>query len=95
MERMEFVFILIFVLTIIIAIIIITREENSHKYQHLMELMEFAFALQNSVDDFNQSLIEFDLVLRLVQRHQTIHENILFQFVTPGSGSTMGTSRLE
>jgi adenylate cyclase 9 len=41
------------------------REENSHKYQHLMELMEFAFALQRSVDDFNQSLIEFDLVLRI------------------------------
>ena len=96
MERMEFVFILILHLLIIIAaIIIITREENSHKYQHLMELMEFAFALQNSVDDFNQSLIEFDLVLRLVQRHQTIHENILFQIFTPGSGSTMGTSRLE
>jgi hypothetical protein len=29
-----------------------------------MELMEFAFALQRSVEDFNQSLIEFDLVLR-------------------------------
>merc|ERR1719458_485113 len=41
------------------------REENSHKYQHLMELMEFAFALQRSVDDFNQSLIEFDLILRI------------------------------
>ena len=40
------------------------REENAHKYQHLMELMEFAFALQRSVEDFNQSLIEFDLVLR-------------------------------
>ena len=45
-------------------LLIITREENSHKYQHLMELMEFVFALQRSVDDFNQSLIEFDLVLR-------------------------------
>jgi len=41
------------------------REENAHKYQHLMELMEFAFALQRSVEDFNQSLIEFDLVLRI------------------------------
>ena len=42
------------------------REENSHKYQHLSELMEFAFALQGSVEDFNQSLIEFNLVLRFV-----------------------------
>ena len=30
-----------------------------------MELVEFALALQRSVDDFNQSLIEFDLVLRI------------------------------
>ena len=41
------------------------RKENDHKYQHLKELMEFAFSLQRSVDDFNQSLIEFDLVLRV------------------------------
>ena len=45
------------------------REENAHKYQHLMELMEFAFALQRSVEDFNQSLIEFDLVLRCLHLH--------------------------
>jgi len=41
------------------------REENQHKYQHIKELMEFAFSLQRSVEDFNQSLIEFDLVLRI------------------------------
>ena len=41
------------------------REENHHKYQHLRELMDFAYSLQNSVEDFNQSLIEFDLVLRI------------------------------
>ena len=55
------------IIIIIIIMIILIREENSHKYQHLMELMEFAFALQRSVDDFNQSLIEFNLVLRSVQ----------------------------
>lgn len=41
------------------------RGENQHKYQHLQELMEFAFSLQRVVEDFNQSLIEFDLILRV------------------------------
>ena len=41
------------------------RDENKMKNQHLYELMEFAFSLQNSVEDFNQSLIEFDLILRI------------------------------
>ncbi len=40
------------------------RQENTHKYQHIRELTEFIFELQRSVHDFNQSLIEFDLVLR-------------------------------
>ena len=37
---------IIVMIIIIMTIMIIIREENSHKYQHLMELMEFAFALQ-------------------------------------------------
>ena len=41
------------------------RNENTHKHQHLHELMEFAYSLQASVEDFNQSLIEFDLILRI------------------------------
>merc|ERR1719340_323196 len=41
------------------------RNENKHKHQHLKELMEFAYSLQASVEDFNQSLIEFDLILRI------------------------------
>jgi len=41
------------------------RDENTHAYQHLNELMGFVLELQNSVDEFNQSLIEFDLVLRI------------------------------
>lgn len=40
------------------------RQGNTHKYQHIHELVEFVFELQKSVNDFNQSLIEFDLVLR-------------------------------
>merc|ERR1712008_131946 len=32
---------------------------------HIHELTEFALELQRSVDEFNQSLIEFDLVLRV------------------------------
>ena len=41
------------------------RSENTHKYQHIHELMEFVFELQHSVREFNRSLIEFDLVLRI------------------------------
>ncbi len=41
------------------------RNENEHKQQHLKELMEFAYSLQDSVEDFNESLIEFDLILRV------------------------------
>jgi len=41
------------------------RDENKYENQHLFELMEFAYSLQNSVEDFNQSLIEFDLILRI------------------------------
>ena len=31
-----------------------TRQENTHKYQHLHELMEFVLELQNLVNNFNQ-----------------------------------------
>ncbi len=41
------------------------RHENTDKYQHLREMLEFVFELQRSVSDFNQSLIEFDLILRI------------------------------
>ena len=41
------------------------RHENTHQYQHLKEMLEFVFELQRSVSDFNQSLIEFDLILRI------------------------------
>ena len=41
------------------------RVTNTHKYEHIHELMEFVFELQNSVKEFNRSLIEFDLVLRI------------------------------
>ncbi len=40
------------------------RKENVHVNQHLHELMDFVLELQQSVNDFNQSLIEFDLILR-------------------------------
>ena len=41
------------------------RAQNTHEFQHLHELMEFVLELQNSVNDFNQSLIEFNLILRI------------------------------
>jgi len=41
------------------------RQGNTHKYAHIHELTEFALELQRSVYEFNQSLIEFDLVLRV------------------------------
>jgi len=53
------------------------REENNHKYQHIKELMEFAFSLQRSVEDFNQSLIEFDLVLRIGLNYGDITSGVI------------------
>lgn len=53
------------------------REENHHKYQHIKELMEFAFSLQRSVEDFNQSLIEFDLVLRIGLNYGDITSGVI------------------
>ena len=41
------------------------RQTNTHKYEHIHELMEFVFELQHSVQEFNRSLIEFDLILRI------------------------------
>ena len=35
--------------------------------------MEFTFSLQRVVEDFNQSLIEFDLVLRVGEIKQSIN----------------------
>jgi adenylate cyclase 9 len=43
----------------------VIRRENSHQNQHLRELMDFVLELQRSVDEFNQSLIEFNLILRI------------------------------
>ena len=53
------------------------REENEHEMQHLRELMEFAFSLQQSVEDFNQSLIEFDLVLRIGLNYGDITSGVI------------------
>ena len=53
------------------------REENEQEMQHLRELMEFAFSLQRSVEDFNQSLIEFDLVLRIGLNYGDITSGVI------------------
>ncbi|XP_073997992.1 adenylyl cyclase 13E isoform X2 [Rhodnius prolixus] len=39
------------------------RKENSN--EHLYQLMEFAFALQAAIDNFNAHLLEFNLILRV------------------------------
>ena len=39
------------------------RDENMHAYEHPNELMSFVLELQKSVDEFDQNLVEFDLVL--------------------------------
>jgi len=36
------------------------RQENTHKYQHLKELLEFVFDMQRSVTDFNQVWLLID-----------------------------------
>lgn len=39
------------------------RKDNSN--EHLYQLMEFAFALQAAIDNFNAHLLEFNLILRV------------------------------
>jgi len=41
------------------------REGNTHKYQHLHELAEYSLELLRVVNDFNQSLLQFELILRV------------------------------
>ncbi len=53
------------------------REENTHPYQHLKELLNFVLELQKSVNDFNQSLIEFDLILRIGFNHGDVTAGVI------------------
>lgn len=41
------------------------RQSNTDAHQHIFELMEFALATQKVIEDFNQDLIEFNLVVRI------------------------------
>ncbi|KAG0724804.1 Adenylate cyclase type 9 [Chionoecetes opilio] len=41
------------------------RLNNTDAHQHIFELVEFALATQKVIDDFNQDLIEFNLVVRI------------------------------
>lgn len=41
------------------------RQNNTDAHQHIFELVEFALATQKVIDDFNQDLIEFNLIVRI------------------------------
>lgn len=41
------------------------RQSNTDAHQHIFELVEFALALMRVIDDFNQHLIEFNLIVRI------------------------------
>ncbi|XP_053654012.1 adenylate cyclase type 9 isoform X2 [Cherax quadricarinatus] len=41
------------------------RQSNTDAHQHIFELMEFALAMQKVIEDFNQDLIEFNLIIRI------------------------------
>ncbi|XP_045602391.1 adenylate cyclase type 9 isoform X4 [Procambarus clarkii] len=41
------------------------RQGNTDAHQHIFELVEFALAMQKVIDDFNQDLIEFNLIIRI------------------------------
>ena len=70
------------------------RDENTHAYQHLNELMGFVLELQNSVDEFNQAshslrsgdwelvtrLVYYNLVVPLTARFSVNHRNRIFWF---------------
>lgn len=41
------------------------RRENPHPFTHLFELMDFALAMQQVIENFNQNLLEFNFVIRI------------------------------
>ena len=41
------------------------RSRNSHRHQHLFELIEFALQMQRVLQNFNQNLLEFNLIIRI------------------------------
>lgn len=41
------------------------RAHNSHPHQHLFELVEFALHMQRVLCNFNQDLLEFNLIIRI------------------------------
>lgn len=41
------------------------RRDSRDPYQHLYALMDFAMAMQKVIDNFNQNLLEFNLILRV------------------------------
>lgn len=41
------------------------RAQNSHPHQHLFELIEFALQMQKVLQNFNQNLLEFNLIIRI------------------------------
>lgn len=53
------------------------RKENTHKYQHLFELMNFAINLQQVIDNFNRDLLEFNLILRIGYNHGDVTAGVI------------------
>lgn len=41
------------------------RQSNTDAHEHIFELVEYARSLQKAIDDFNQDLIEFNLIVRI------------------------------
>lgn len=41
------------------------RKKNSHCHEHLFELIEFALQMQRVLQNFNQNLLEFNLIIRI------------------------------
>ena len=77
------------------------REGNTHKYQHLHELAEYSLELLRVVNDFNQSLLQFELILRydfrnfsvLFQQFLFLNFRVGFNFGDVTAG-VIGTTKL-
>ncbi|KAK3876369.1 hypothetical protein Pcinc_009523 [Petrolisthes cinctipes] len=41
------------------------RQSNTDAHEHIFELVEYARSIQKAIDDFNQDLIEFNLIVRI------------------------------
>lgn len=53
------------------------RQQSEHEYSHLIELLDFAVAMQKVIYDFNRDLLGFKLILRVGYNHGDVTAGVI------------------